>query len=241
MAPRHVVEALRRSFGRWRRKRKVSKPISFGDLRRTSPISNEFGFDRGKPVDRRYVEAFLAASSMDIFGRVLEIGDNAYTVRFGGSRVIKSDVLNRYDGHPTTTFVGDLANGAELPTEAFDCVVLTQTLHLLFSLPEAIATLWRILKPGGVLLVTVPWVSPIDRGEWGKSWYWSITPAALLRLLSDRFGDDRVDVTHYGNVYAATAFLYGLAEHELNIENLDIHDPYCPVIVAARARKVSGA
>lgn len=236
-APRHAAGALRRKFGRWRGKHKVSKRISFGDLRRTLPISDEFGFDRGKPVDRRYVETFLAASSADIFGRVLEIGDNAYTVRFGGNRVIKSDVLNRHAGHPSTTFVGDLATGDELPTEAFDCIVLTQTLHLLFNLPEAIATLWRLLKPGGVLLVTVPWVSQIDRGEWGKSWYWSITPTALLRLLSERFGAHCVGVTHYGNVYAATAFLYGLAEHELIAEYLDVHDPCCPVIVAARARK----
>ncbi|TGU85471.1 methyltransferase domain-containing protein, partial [Mesorhizobium sp. M00.F.Ca.ET.151.01.1.1] len=104
-------------------------------------------------------------------------------------RVTTSDVLNRYDGHPLTTFVGDLANSNDLPSETFDCIVLTQTLHLLFDLPAAVATLWRILKPGGVLLITVPWVSPIDRGEWGDSWFWSITPAALRRLLSDRFGE----------------------------------------------------
>jgi SAM-dependent methyltransferase len=214
--------------------------VRFGDLQRTSPISKEFGFDRGKPVDRRYIEVFLASRSSDIRGRVLEIGDNEYTRRFGGDGVTKSDVLNRYQGHPSTTFVGDLADGENIPSDTFDCIVLTQTLHLLFELEGAVATLWRILKPAGTLLVTVPWVSPIDRGEWGDSWYWSLTPAALRRLLSDRFGPDNVDVTHYGNVYAATAFLYGLAEHELRAEDLDVHDPHCPVIVAGRARKGQG-
>jgi SAM-dependent methyltransferase len=186
-------------------------------------------------VDRRYVETFLASCSLDISGRVLEIGDNSYTTRFGGGRVTTSDVLNRYDGHPSTTFVGDLAQGDDLPSETFDCIILTQTLHLLLNIPAAVATLRRILKQGGVLLVTVPWVSPIDRGEWDESWCWSIAPTALNRLLSDRFGAQNVEVRHYGNVYSATAFLYGLAEHELNSAMLDVHDPYCPVIVAARA------
>ena len=188
-------------------------------------------------MDRRYIEAFLATHSSDIAGRVLEIGDNAYTMRFGGGRVTQSDVLNRYDGHSATTFIGDLADGEVLPSNAFDCILLTQTLHLLFDMPSAVATLWRILRPDGVLLVTVPWVSPIDRGEWGDSWYWSLTPAALRRLFSDRFGEKNVQVSHYGNVYSAIGFLHGLAEHELKAELLDVLDPHCPVIVAARAVK----
>ena len=94
-----------------------------------------------------------------------------------------------------------------------------------------------MLKPGGVLLVTVPWVSPIDRGEWGDSWYWSLSPGALRRLLSDQFDRDQIEIKHYGNVYSATAFLYGLAVHEVDQGNLDINDPYCPVIVAGRAQK----
>ncbi|MBZ9985018.1 MULTISPECIES: glycosyltransferase [unclassified Mesorhizobium] len=232
-APLQTTMMLRQRFKGWSSRRRSG--VRFGDLSRPLPFSTNFGFDRGKPVDRRYVETFLASCSLNISGRVLEIGDNAYTTRFGGSRVARSDVLNRYEGHPLTTFVGDLANGDDLPLETFDCIVLTQTLHLLFNMPVAVATLWRMLKPGGVLLVTVPWVSPIDRGEWGESWFWSITPAALGRLLSDRFGVENVEVRHYGNAYSATGFLYGLAEHELNSAMLDVHDPCCPVIVAARA------
>src|SRR3990170_7811785 len=50
--------------------------VRFGDLRGVEPISREFGFDRGLPVDRHYIERFLSAHSSDIRGRVLEIGDN---------------------------------------------------------------------------------------------------------------------------------------------------------------------
>jgi glycosyltransferase involved in cell wall biosynthesis len=57
--------------------------VDFGDLGSTRPISLDFGFDRGTPVDRYYVEGFLARHASDIRGRVLEIGDASYSRRFG--------------------------------------------------------------------------------------------------------------------------------------------------------------
>jgi len=87
---------------------------------------------------------------------VLEIGEVTYTRRFGGDRVTKSDVLHVVEGNPEATIVGDLTNADNIPSEAFDCVILTQTLHLLYDVKTALANLYRILKPGGILLVTVP-------------------------------------------------------------------------------------
>jgi len=237
LAPGAVGPGLRRRYHRCRKTVATDGSVRFGDLRRTDPISKIFGYDRGKPLDRRYVEDFLETHAADIRGRVLEVGDSTYTHRFGGEKVNQADVLNRFPGHPETTFVGDLAEGAGLPSDAFDCIVLTQTLQFLFDLPAAVATLERVLKPGGVLLVTVPWISPIDRGEWGATWYWSLTPRGLERLLQGPFTGGEVAVAAYGNVLTATAFLYGLAEHELRPAELDAHDPHCPVLVAGRAVK----
>ncbi len=211
--------------------------VRMGDLRRIKPIDSWFGAGRGKPVDRHYVEQFLHKYARDISGRVLEIGDSSYTRRYGGDRVERADVFNRFPGGPETSFSGDLAGEHDLPEAAFDCIVFTQTLHLIFDMPAALAALWAALKPGGVLLVTVPFISTIDRGEWGDSWYWALSPAALRRLLEARFGPERVDVSAYGNVLVATAFLYGLAEHELSAAEFDAYDPHCPVLVAGRARK----
>jgi SAM-dependent methyltransferase len=151
--------------------------------------------------------------------------------------VTHSDILHVSPDNPRATLVGDLANGDNLPSGAFDCIVLAQTLHLIFDVHKAIATLHRMLKPGGVLLVTVPGVSSIDRGEWGPSWYWSLSPAALSRLLEEKFDSTRISVTAYGNVLAAIGFLHGLAEHELSPAELDAYDPQYPMIVAARAVK----
>jgi glycosyltransferase involved in cell wall biosynthesis len=210
--------------------------VNFGDLRRLSPIST-FGFDRGTPVDRYYVERFLTKYAANIRGRVLEAGDNAYTLRFGGSCVERSDILHLDGTNPRATLIGDLQRLDVLPEGVFDCIVLTQTLHFLFDMRAGVATLHRALKPGGVLLLTAPGITQVDCGTWGSKLAWSLTATAARRLLEERFQSDSVIVEAHGNVLAATAFLYGLAVEELKCSDLDVDDPNFPVIVAARATK----
>ena len=60
------------------------RKIKMGDFNRTTPFSTNFGYERGGPVDRYYIENFLQKHASHIQGRVLEIGDNEYTLRFGG-------------------------------------------------------------------------------------------------------------------------------------------------------------
>ena len=210
--------------------------VSFGDLRRVTPLSREFGFDRGAPVDRRYIEGFLTRHAADVRGRVLEVKDAAYTRRFGGARVEVSDVLDVDATNPDATLIDDLTTGAQLPSDAFDCVLLTQTLHLIFDVHAAARTLHRILKPGGVLLLTVPGITQIPRVE-SSSWYWSFSSLAAERLFGGAFAGGTVDVASHGNVLAATAFLYGLAERELRDHELDANDPDYPVTITVRAVK----
>jgi SAM-dependent methyltransferase len=208
--------------------------VSLGDLRRTTPISRRFGFDRGQPIDRHYIDVFLARHAADIRGRVLEVGDAGYTRQFGGARVTKSDVLHVSDGNPNATIVDDLARGDRIPSAAFDCVILTQTLHLVYDVAAAVRTLRRVLAPGGVCLVTVPGISQIDSGEWRDTWYWSFTATSLGRALGAEFGSN-ASIQSFGNVLAATSFLYGLSAGELTGPELAAHDASYPVTIAARA------
>jgi glycosyltransferase involved in cell wall biosynthesis len=217
------------------------RSVRFGDLKRSSPISRTFGFDRGTPVDRYYIERFLAENAGDVRGRVLEVGGDDYTLRFGNTRVERSDILHVDATNSRATFVGDLARLDVLPPRTFDCIVLTQTLHLVFDMRAAVATLHRALKSGGVLLMTTPGISPIDRGEWEKAWYWSLTGPAVRSLLAERFRPGDIAVETHGNVFAATAFLYGLALEELKQADLDVKDESFPVIIAARAVRAANA
>ncbi len=82
--------------------------LRFGSFRRLSPISREFGEDRGQPIDRYYIENFLARRAEDIRGRVLEIKDDSYTRQYGGSRVTRSDVLDVSEDNLRATIVAGL-------------------------------------------------------------------------------------------------------------------------------------
>jgi SAM-dependent methyltransferase len=211
--------------------------VKLGDFARTRPISNSFGFDRGKPIDRYYIEKFLARQSSDIRGRVLEIGDNSYTVRFGGANVAESDVLHVDASNPDATIVGDLSNSDVLPSDTFDCIVLTQTLHLVYDMRKALANLARSLKQDGVLLVTVPGITPVDRDEWRYTWYWSLTELALAQLLAESFDPRDFFTVKFGNVFSAVCFLQGLAVSEVPTAKLEVLDPAFPVVIGARVIK----
>jgi SAM-dependent methyltransferase len=209
-----------------------------GDLRRLTPIDPSFGLGRGKPVDRHYIEDFLRRHAADIRGRALEVGEDAYTVEYGGGRVTRSDILHADDSNPRATLIGDLATGDSLPSDAFDCFICTQTLTYIYDVQAAVRTIHRILKPGGVLLATVPGISqmsPYDRDRWGE--YWRFTAQSLGRLLGDRFGSARVEVEAFGNVLASTAFLQGLCADDLTRDELDHRDQRYQMLVAGRAVK----
>lgn len=216
------------------RRRAGLTPIDFGGFSGTAPFSREFGFDRGQPIDRRYIEAFLERCAGDIRGRALEVGDAAYCQRYGAGRVTRQEVLHRRPG-PGATLSGDLSAGDVLPAQGLDCAILTQTLHLIYDMAAAVRELHRGLAPGGVALVTVPGISQIDADDWKDDWCWSLTPNAARRLFGEVFGPENVAVEGFGNVYAATAFLQGLAVAEVDRRKLDVVDPLYPVIVTIRA------
>lgn len=228
-----VLKRLKRALCR----RRYAGGISFGDIGGTEPISDQFGFDRGLPVDRYFIHDFLQNNAQDIQGRTLEIGDDEYTARFGGSRTTQRDVLHVHAQNPAATIIGDLSVPDTLPENAFDCAVITQTLHLIYDMPAAVHELKRGLRQGGVLLLTTPGITQVDRDEWGAGWYWSLTQMAAKRMFEEEFGPENVTIGCYGNVYAATAFLQGLAFEEVDRDKLDVYDAAYPMIVTVRAIK----
>lgn len=97
----------------------------------TTPVSRQFGLDRGTAIDRVYIENFLRANRTSIRGRVLEIADNSYTCRFG-SDVTESDVFSAEPG-PGVTMVGNISDAQALPANTFDCIIFTQTLQFIYD------------------------------------------------------------------------------------------------------------
>ena len=209
--------------------------IRFGDLYRTKPFSTRYGIDRGGAVDRVYIEAFLHENLALVKGRVLEVANNDYTKRFGGSNVTKSDVLHVKENHPNATIIADLSQPLTIEENQFDCIILTQTLQFIFDYSKAIENCYRLLKPGGHLLLTVPGITPLGRDPF--DWYWSFTTYSVQRIMEEQFSKNQIRVQTFGNVLTASAFLYGMGKKEIGEIELKVNDPSFQVIIAVSAQK----
>jgi peptidoglycan/xylan/chitin deacetylase (PgdA/CDA1 family)/SAM-dependent methyltransferase len=211
--------------------------VDWGDLRRTTPISPEWGYDRGKPIDRHYIEGFLEEHGHDVRGRVLEIQEDDYSRRFGGEDVEAIDVVDFCATNPRANVIADLRRATALPSESYDCIILTQTIHVIDDMEAVVRECYRLLKPGGKLLVTLPCLSRVCLEYGPDGDYWRVTEAGAIQLFSAAFPPYEIETRVYGNVMAGTAFTYGLSCDEVSPAELDRTDPYNPVLIGVRASK----
>ena len=213
------------------------QPVIFQDLQRSAPVSRVFGLDRGTPVDRYYIERFLAGHRDLIKGRVLEVGGSDYSRRFGAEKVAAFEVLHAVDDG-SATIVGDLTDPSTLPEDSMDCFICTQTFNFIFELQKAVEGAHHLLKPGGVLLATVAGISQISRYDmdrWGD--FWRFTDASLRGLFVPVFAGG-VQIESHGNALAACSFLQGLAVEDLPDSSLlEQKDPDYQMLLTVVARK----
>jgi len=204
-------------------------------LRTTRPRSTNFGYDRGTPIDRFYLDQFLLECSGDVRGDVLEVKSPGYADRFG-SGVATVDVLDVDRGNTNATVVADLAEPDSLPASAYDCFLLMQTLQYVTRPEVALANAWQTLRPGGVLLLTVPSTQMIE--TWLPD-LWRFTPGGVAKLVEHTCVGAEPEIRGYGNALACSAFLLGLAAQELRRDHLRELDPAFPVVTCARVRRPS--
>ncbi len=213
-------------------------PVNVQDLTRIHPVSSNFGWERGTPIDRYYIENFFRANTQSIRGRILEVGGAYYSRRFAGGKAESFEVLHATPENKAATMIGDLTDTATLPENSFDCFICAQTLQYIFDVRKAVEGAHYLLKPGGVLLATVPGISQISRYDaprYGE--YWRFTADSLQRLFEPVFRGG-LEIKSFGNVMAATAFLQGIAIEDLpDLSLLDKHDPDYQLLLTIRARK----
>jgi SAM-dependent methyltransferase len=193
------------------------------------PLSTRFGQDRGRPIDRVYIERFLVRHAADIRGRGVEIYEPTYLERFGTCTEI--DVLDADPASTRATIRGDLS---ALPAETFDVFVCTQTLQAIADPLTALRQARDALRPGGVLLATVPGISQIAPGDAFPD-HVRYTTHGLRALAEQVFPDAQVNA--HGNVHAAAAFLYGMAEEEVDPRVLAADDPAYELLITLRAQR----
>lgn len=219
----------------WKRllKRGVLRRPRWGNLRRLEPFSATWGFDRGTPVDRRYIETFLAGHCAKVRGTVLEVGERLYTSRFGQA-VDRSHVVDQEGGNPSADVRADLGVVGSLPTGVYDCFIMTQTLQFIPSPDVAVRNAYDCLRPGGWLLITAPALEPVNMRDPDL---WRFPPAALHMLVSRALPDGRAEFSAFGNLVSAIAALQGLAAEELREDELAAFDARYPVVSCAAVEK----
>lgn len=240
LLPQSVRRWIRAQQRRYKLQALPVGKVTFGDLKRLSPISPIFGIDRDLiSIERYYMEDFLGSHSADIKGRALEMGEPLYIGKFGNGDVTQIDVMNYVEGNPKATIVADLTDCPHVPDNSFDCIIITQTLQMIYEVQKAVETLHRILKPGGVVLATSHGITKVARREgiddWGE--YWNFTTQGARRMFGDVFGEANVEVSSYGNILTTIANLHGLAASEVDPEELNFNDPDYELLVMVRAVK----
>lgn len=205
----------------------------WGNMRRTTPFSSTYGFERGTPVDRHYLHAFLHAHRDVITGDVLEVQNTTYTFRFGHDlgRTDTFDIIPLF----SPTYLCDLAHSEDvLPSAAYDCLLLPNTVQHLRELDPCLRHALRVVRPGGVILATAAGLMPLtdDAAD-----YWRLAPAGWREKLSVVWPGADLVVTGHGNCLAATAAQMGLAAEELSPAELDADDPRFPVLTTILCRK----
>lgn len=216
----------------------IIKPkVKFNDLKKIKPISEVFGFDRGTPIDRYYIDEFLDNNKNYIQNKVLEISESTYSQKYGGPN-IKCEVLHYDNSNPNATIIGDLTQKKTLPENCIDCFICTQTFNFIYDVRGAINGAHHLLKENGVLLLTVAGLSQISRYDmdrWGD--YWRFTNKSIQKLMEEA-GFKTIEVTTYGNVIAAIALLQGVAVEDLPKPHLlNQHDENYQVIIGVVAIK----
>lgn len=221
-------------------RRLVPPPEPFGQSR-LQPVSRLFGLDRGKPIDRHYIEAFLEANSSFIKGAALEVAEPMYAAAYRDS-LSSIEILHVAADNENATLVGDLTKFETLPAQLADCFICTQTLPYIFDLSAATRGIHHLLKPGGTLLATVSGIAQISRYDmerWGD--FWRFTPLSARRLMESVFDPESVVVESYGNLFAAKAFLDGLCVEDLpDPAVLNERDPIYPITIGIRATRKLG-
>ena len=202
--------------------------------RQLKPISSKFGYDRGMPIDRFYIEEFLEKVRSSIREKCLEVTDNTYTKRFGGDAVTESHVVDIDEKNPHATIRSDLRDMRSVADNTFDTIIATHTFGVIDDFEAAIRECVRILKPGGTLIATV---SSLGVAADPDLAFWRFTKASARYVFGKYFDKQSLEVSTLGNVLSGQAFWVGLAAEELSEKELAVVDERYPIIVCICAKK----
>ena len=194
------------------------------------PYSRNFGLERGSPIGRYYVESFLRENSGSIAGYCLEFGEPRYKSYFPRATKYEiTDVVSR----PGVHYVCDIHEPQGMPKNYFNAVICTQVFEHLAYPEKAARSLFDLMAPGGVLLLTAPFINPV---HYVPTDFRRFTPECLEMIIQDA-GFVVETVSYGGNSLVSTGSLLGMVQEDFSTAELEKKDPVYPYNILVRARK----
>ncbi|MFP5223876.1 MAG: radical SAM protein [Acidobacteriota bacterium] len=178
---------------------------------------------------RAYIDRFLERYAGQAHGRVVEFHPGYYRDRF--PRASSYHVWNIVPEEGVDV-VADIQDARSVADESFDTVVCTHVLSAVRDVWAAGRELWRVLRPGGLLLCTVPCLLQAYAPD--PKDYWRFTRDSLDAVFA-AFADRRIHA--YGNPATVAG-----SPHYLMVEHfppgvVERDDDTCPSILGLAAWK----
>jgi len=141
---------------------------------------------------RRYQEAFIARHGSGLTGRVVEIGGELHynNARFFPNAIafVCTNIARDFDVYLDVTTM-------PYPDESQDAYLCASVLNHVYNIQGAVSEMRRTLKPGGVLLIVMPFGCPVcDVVD-----HWRLTAMAYAELLE---GFRVEEFTHLGGRFS---------------------------------------
>ena len=111
--------------------------------------------------------------------------------------------------YPDADIYADLEDEATLPDMKFDCIVATQVIMYMYDIERCMRNLRRMLKPGGMLILTVPGFAAHRQGHVMMA---TFTEDFLKQLCMSTFGNHD-NFRYYGNLEYVLYMLFGVKKN----------------------------
>jgi SAM-dependent methyltransferase len=204
--------------------------VNWGDLRRPQPLCQFFGFMRGTPIDRYYLDQFIKSIQKEVSGITLEIGGEKTNQELYGFKLTTEYRVLDLPGW-SDDIVGDATNPEAVSDNSFDSIIIFNVLEHCENPQAVVDNIYKWLKPGGRAFAMVPCtqrIHPTPRD------YWRPMPDGL-QVLFKAFHEKKV--TTYGNITTVIASFHGIAVEELTTAEMDFTHPDYPVVACIVAQK----
>lgn len=195
------------------------------------PISTDFGWSRGTPIGRNYVNKFVAEKAEGLGGTILEFGESRYKACF--KTVQRYQVIDVVPG-PSVDYVCDIHDVSSVPAHYFDVIVCTQVLEHVERPVDALRQLHKLLKKDGRLICTVPFLAHI---HYVPTDFYRFSIDAICSALNIA-GFEVLEARNSGNALVTIGSLLGYAAEDFKSNEMEIVDNVYPFNVLAFARPI---